>query len=947
MDEKLKNLKESLRGDLSEYKPFPFWSWNNEIEEKELIRQIESMYKSGLGGFIIHARTGLKTEYLGEKWFSCVDACLKKAKSLGMRVWIYDENGWPSGFVGGKLLETERYRARFLTYKICDGFDSSAFCVYEKRGETFERIFEEKEGVKEYHSLYLGVSPANTDILNGEVVEEFIRLTYEKYYERFAESFGKELTGFFTDEPQYYRYATPYTHTAEQAFFDRYGEDIKDGLIYLFVHNEKGYVFRTRYYSLLHELYCENYYKKLYDWCENHGCKLSGHSFEESTVSAQMWGSAGVMGSYEYEHVPTIDWLGRWCGGTELSPKQVGSVSSQLGKREVLTETFACAGYDVTPKELKSIGEWQYFCGINRLCHHLYPYSISAQGKYDHPPVFSPHGNWGEQFKTFNDYFTRLGYIVSNTRENYDVGIIHPLKSAYLEYVYDEGTDSLRTLDESTNELLFWLRKNGIQYQLIDEELLAKYGKIEEDKLVVGECAYSCVILPKMDSISRSTERILSGYQGKLLVEKTPRFVDGEKRSVNLQSNITRAEIQANTQISFLCEDERSLLTSRKGELGEFIFIKNLDLTNDSFVKLNGVAQSYCKIDLDSLETENISNEIYLKANDSVVLFKSEQAKVCYKTQETEDITSQFILSDISKNYFVMDYGQYSKDGQAFSERLPVQGLFEILLREDYKGKLYIKQTFRLNEKMSLRFEMEKSALVFLKINGKEISLSPSGFDEYFVCADITSALQVGKNEILYCVEYRQHEGVNFALFDPMATESVRNCLYYDTHLENTYLIGDFVVEEDFSLSNRKVFPPITDELYKHGYPFFKGTFTINGWYFYDGQGERFLALNGRYLVAEIKINGEKTDLVLHDEKRITSYLKQGKNYIEIIVRSSLRNLFGPHHYKPDAEPKGVNPYMFTMRGTWKNGQAQDYTHDYHFVPFGVKEVRILSRNET
>ena len=62
MDEKLKNLKESLRGDLSEYKPFPFWSWNNEIEEKELIRQIESRYKSGLGGFMIHGRTGVKTE---------------------------------------------------------------------------------------------------------------------------------------------------------------------------------------------------------------------------------------------------------------------------------------------------------------------------------------------------------------------------------------------------------------------------------------------------------------------------------------------------------------------------------------------------------------------------------------------------------------------------------------------------------------------------------------------------------------------------------------------------------------------------------------------------------------------------------------------------------------------------------------------------------------------
>jgi hypothetical protein len=53
-----------------------------------------------------------------------------------------------------------------------------------------------------------------------------------------------------------------------------------------------------------------------------------------------MLGGAGVMPSYEYEHIPAIDCLGKECQ-TELPPKQVGSVAAQMGKKQILTETFA------------------------------------------------------------------------------------------------------------------------------------------------------------------------------------------------------------------------------------------------------------------------------------------------------------------------------------------------------------------------------------------------------------------------------------------------------------------------------------------------------------------------------------------------------------------------------------------------------------------------------
>ena len=66
------------------YRSIPFWSWNDELDPDELVKQVEWMDENGIGGFFMRARGGLKTEYLGEKWFECIKACSEKAEELGM-----------------------------------------------------------------------------------------------------------------------------------------------------------------------------------------------------------------------------------------------------------------------------------------------------------------------------------------------------------------------------------------------------------------------------------------------------------------------------------------------------------------------------------------------------------------------------------------------------------------------------------------------------------------------------------------------------------------------------------------------------------------------------------------------------------------------------------------------------------------------------------------------
>ena len=334
-----------------------------------------------------------------------------------MQPYAYDENGWPSGFVGGKLLDDIENHDMFIEYKK-GAFDKNADVVYDL---SMDVLVKTKSG-DNCLNLYIKYSTSTVDILNPKVVDKFVNLTHEQYRKRDS---GKELKGFFTDEPQYFRWNTPFTNMLIPYFKQKYNEDIYDRLGLLFVEKDGYRDFRYKYYKALQDLMLNNYSKKIYDWCEKYGYNLTGHYVEETTLGYQIMCCGGVMPYYEYEQIPGIDWLGRDTG-SKISPKQLGSVCMQLGKEQSLGEIFACAGWDVTPKELKHIAEFVYVNGVNLTCQHLLPFTEHGQRKRDYPSHFSAVNPWVKKgFKNFNDYFSVLGEILSNSKEVVDVAVQH------------------------------------------------------------------------------------------------------------------------------------------------------------------------------------------------------------------------------------------------------------------------------------------------------------------------------------------------------------------------------------------------------------------------------------------------------------------------------------------------------------------------------------------
>lgn len=271
------------------------------------------------------------------------------------------------------------------------------------------------------------------------------------------------IHGFFTDEPQYQRWHTPFTKTLYRYFEEQYNEDILDSLGLLFVEKQGFRRFRHRYWKAMQQLMLNSFAKKIYEWCHNNGVKLTGHYIEETNLAGQMLCCAGIMPFYAYMDIPGIDWLGSHSDNV-IPPRQLASVAAQFGKKHTLTETFACCGWQISPRDLKRVADFQFLGGVNMLCHHLVPYAEYGQRKKDHPAHYSPVNPWVErEFSDFNLYYTRLGRLLSESVEKINVAVLHPIRSAYLDYKRDiEG--SISELDQNFFQDCRLLVSSGIPF---------------------------------------------------------------------------------------------------------------------------------------------------------------------------------------------------------------------------------------------------------------------------------------------------------------------------------------------------------------------------------------------------------------------------------------------------------------------------------------------------
>jgi hypothetical protein len=533
------------------FREIPFWSWNDELDEAELKRQITRFKQGGCGGFFMHARVGLKTPYLGPKWMRCVRTCIVEAHRQGLEAWLYDEDKWPSGYAGGLSVASDpAHRTQYLVCKVDDRpallrERIAVFAAREERGQLVGirpgREPKLEQATDRLVQFYVQTMPlgdawyngfAYLNLLSPSAVRAFLDSTHEAYDREIGRDFGGTVPGIFTDEPctafhetsdRVPRNRVPWDDRLPEIFRKTRGYDLIPELPSLFFETGRYHRVRHDFWRTVTEMFRDAYTRQIADWCRAHRLAYTGHYMSEDTMLSQIqWGQAAVMPHYADMTLPGIDKLGLRINtdyGSILTVKQLDSVVCQTGKPRALCENFGAMGQGAAHRHRKWISDWAYVLGVNLSNPHLSMYSLRGERKRDFPAFLFFQQPWWPDNDLIADYVARLSYALSRGERVTDILVLHPMGSAWALFQPD-GLSKVAELDRQLDGLLLTLLQNQRDFHLGDELLMEPggatrtrvVGKGPQTRLQVGRMAYRLVIVPPGLTITRHTARLLGEF---------------------------------------------------------------------------------------------------------------------------------------------------------------------------------------------------------------------------------------------------------------------------------------------------------------------------------------------------------------------------------------------------------------------------------------------------
>ncbi len=317
--------------------------WQHGEAREALVREIDAMHEAGMAGFVLESRPF--PEFLQESWFETVEMALREAETRGMKVYVFDDGHFPSGYANGVIARDYPQYLRKLLRMDCvdavgprpgisldlavwrkfpedrlfkvvatrmtdanDGLDAASAVDLTGRiaangvlywdlppGRWRIGIFHQtREGGEEHTHDYL-------NLLDPGAVRCYIDTVYEPHYRRFQADFGRTFMGFFSDEPRFgsapsydatlgkIPMVIPFDETLPAALDAALGEDFS--LLYpllWFGEGERTARARHVYMDTVSRLYSENFTRQIGGWCRAHGVDYLGHMVEDNGAHARI-----------------------------------------------------------------------------------------------------------------------------------------------------------------------------------------------------------------------------------------------------------------------------------------------------------------------------------------------------------------------------------------------------------------------------------------------------------------------------------------------------------------------------------------------------------------------------------------------------------------------------------------------------------------------------------
>lgn len=979
------DLRARFQDPSATWRAIPFWSLNDVLEPAEMVRQLEAFARGGFGGAYLHSRIGLLTPYLGDAWWTAMDAGADACERLGIEAWFYDEDKWPSGFAGGIVpLQGAQHRARWLArIPLADPVPAGGEVLAEDARWRYVCCVAAMGDAWFNGTCWV-------DLLNPDTVRAFIDCTYEPYARRYADRPRHILRGIFTDEPQVSprgevpgAATVPYSPIVRADFLARNGYDLAEHLPALYEPLPGHERVRLDYFRTLAWRFEQSFSAQIGRYCAGAGLTWTGHYNGEEHSLSVLRNVGNMMIQYRHMQQPGIDYLGLHFGGMHgvHAMRSLSSVANQYGQERRLSEMFGISGQNMDFEDRAWIADGHAVMGINHICPHLSLYSMKGCRKRDYPPTISPQQPWWDSNRLAEDRMARVAMLSSQGSYAAELLVVHPLESAYIEIV-DGGSGDQPAVHARFNaflQVLSVLQDAHRDYDLGDEQILADVGSAGPDGLRVGRMTYRAVVLPPLLTIRAGTiDRILAAAAHGcpvLAVGALPALVDGLAQPALLERLRRVARVVSCQGLADALAAALPPAVQIAGEHADQVWIHRRDVGGRPLVMLfnrSRLATARVRLGIaglaDPLCWDPTDGTCRPVGGDEVVLASAQTLFIGHGALCPPDrrdparggagapgarfpITGPWAAGRRDDNALTLDVASASLDGgRTFGPVEPVLGLHERFTRDRWSGRLVLRFAVRIDvvpERCDLVVE-QPGMYRRIAVNGTAVSADARRFwrDGSFRCCPAGPALVRGDNLIELELDY----------VAPVP-DSLDQIARYGSEIEAVYLVGPFAVAAEPSpeppaptqRSQDRALPPVpvhrmrsfriaaeptavAGDLVTAGYPFFAGSFTIATSFDLPAvrPGVRYVLRLGRphAIVVHPRVNGVDLAPVAWSpwETDVTAQVRAGRNELALTLVNSLRNLLGPHHHR-DGELTRVGPNSFTGRTTWTSvaGGEEDW----------------------
>ncbi len=512
------------------------WVWNAPVDKEEIARQLDEMDRAGIRCVYVlpepkefrphNERIHLEPEYLTEEYFEMIRFMVQYAHEKQIAVWLYDEGGWPSGGACGRVIQRHPELCRKHLDRRTVSLDdhepyqpgADALAAFENgrmvtAGATFPRPVELCEYfVRPQESFFV-------DPLDDESGHAFIESTHEGYARTLSDLLTEDgyIQMMFTDEPGTDRLS--WSRGLKEKFELRYGYSLLPFLPALMDGEEDGDAAAVRaridYRELTGELFRQNYFVPIHEWCRRNRVLSTGHlDIDHKTDGCMVHNYGSPLSLLRELDVPGVDMIWRQIDppqngrppyeeGNGFFPRFAASAAAQSGGKYALSESYAVASAGLTGERMHYGIHYQMARGIN-----LFNFMISSYGAQDALPfVMRPDFRMEMpgyyHLRALNDYVARACHLMQLGTPGTRTALYFPARDIWADgSARKEAVAAFDALGRS-------MEARQVEFDLIDDEAVRR-ATLEDGALGIGLARYEHVLVPTCRHMPEDVRAILS-----------------------------------------------------------------------------------------------------------------------------------------------------------------------------------------------------------------------------------------------------------------------------------------------------------------------------------------------------------------------------------------------------------------------------------------------------